>query len=103
MLPPSSPPQLYPYLALLRQSIATADPAARQRIFDALERRFRAEVPAIILYNTHRVTALRDRVTGYRNRSEENTSELQSLMRISFAVLCLKPNTGTKQNTRTLI
>jgi len=53
--------------ALLRQSIATADPAARQRIFDALERRFRAEVPAIILYNTHRVTALRDRVTGYRN------------------------------------
>lgn len=32
-----------------------------------LERRFRADVPAIILYNTHRVTALRDRVTGYRN------------------------------------
>src|SRR3546814_12305481 len=53
--------------ALLRQSIATADPAARQRIFDALARRFRAEVPSIILYNTHRVTALRDRVTGYRN------------------------------------
>src|SRR3546814_4861720 len=26
---------------------------------------------------------------GYQNRSEEHTSELQSLMRISFAVFCL--------------
>src|SRR3546814_1366650 len=30
------------------------------------------------------------------NRSEEHTSELQSLMRISYAVFCLK----TKRNTR---
>src|SRR3546814_4376830 len=28
-------------------------------------------------------------------RSEEHTSELQSLMRISYAVLCLKKNTKT--------
>src|SRR3546814_4566618 len=27
---------------------------------------------------------------AYRNRSEEHTSELQSLMRISYAVFCLK-------------
>src|SRR3546814_1351475 len=27
---------------------------------------------------------------GYRRRSEEHTSELQSLMRISYAVFCLK-------------
>src|SRR3546814_1149416 len=27
-----------------------------------------------------------------RNRSEEHTSELQSLMRISYAVFCLKKN-----------
>src|SRR3546814_10794905 len=27
---------------------------------------------------------------GFRNRSEEHTSELQSLMRISYAVFCLK-------------
>src|SRR3546814_4686563 len=32
---------------------------------------------------------------GYRNRSEEHTSELQSLMRISYAVFCLiKTNTN---------
>src|SRR3546814_7569519 len=32
-------------------------------------------------------------LTGhYRTRSEEHTSELQSLMRISYAVFCLKKN-----------
>src|SRR3546814_4561347 len=30
--------------------------------------------------------------TGRINRSEEHTSELQSLMRISYAVFCLKKN-----------
>src|SRR3546814_8896122 len=33
-------------------------------------------------------TALGERI--YRHRSEEHTSELQSLMRISYAVFCLK-------------
>src|SRR3546814_6080678 len=33
---------------------------------------------------------------GARGRSEEHTSELQSLMRISYAVFCLK-----KKNTKT--
>src|SRR3546814_4743599 len=31
-------------------------------------------------------------VVAERNRSEEHTSELQSLMRISYAVFCLKKN-----------
>src|SRR3546814_13476821 len=33
-------------------------------------------------------------------RSEEHTSELQSLMRISYAVFCLKKKTKQKKNTR---
>src|SRR3546814_9344054 len=33
-------------------------------------------------------------------RSEEHTSELQSLMRISYAVFCLKKKTNTNQTTR---
>src|SRR3546814_1982596 len=32
-------------------------------------------------------------------RSEEHTSELQSLMRISYAVFCLKKKTKKKTNT----
>src|SRR3546814_8968012 len=33
-------------------------------------------------------------------RSEEHTSELQSLMRISYAVFCLKKKRKTKTNTQ---
>src|SRR3546814_5156255 len=36
--------------------------------------------------------------TSYRARSEEHTSELQSLMRISYAVFCLKKKKNTKQH-----
>src|SRR3546814_3150733 len=34
-------------------------------------------------------------------RSEEHTSELQSLMRISYAVFCLKKKKQTTKNTKT--
>src|SRR3546814_5505461 len=37
-----------------------------------------------------------DKASGNRQRSEEHTSELQSLMRISYAVFCLKK----KKNNR---
>src|SRR3546814_8176113 len=36
-------------------------------------------------------------------RSEEHTSELQSLMRISYAVFCLKKNTNQKYNDQNTI
>src|SRR3546814_4620799 len=43
--------------------------------------------------------AAEDQAVGWRNRrlerSEEHTSELQSLMRISYAVFCLKKKTYT--------
>src|SRR3546814_3103419 len=38
-----------------------------------------------------------DRVLHRPNRSEEHTSELQSLMRISYAVFCFKTKTTTNQ------
>src|SRR3546814_6087168 len=36
--------------------------------------------------------------TGHGPRSEEHTSELQSLMRISYAVFCLKKKNKDKKN-----
>src|SRR3546814_5520918 len=40
-------------------------------------------------------------VTAWANwRSEEHTSELQSLMRISYAVFCLKKKTQQKTTTK---
>src|SRR3546814_1314537 len=38
-------------------------------------------------------------VTAHEHRSEEHTSELQSLMRISYAVFCLKKKTTKKNRT----
>src|SRR3546814_8363508 len=41
----------------------------------------------------------RDKSIG-QGRSEEHTSELQSLMRISYAVFCLKKKTQEKNNPK---
>src|SRR3546814_6387799 len=38
-----------------------------------------------------------------QSRSEEHTSELQSLMRISYAVFCLKKKTNTANNIQVTI
>src|SRR3546814_4031921 len=43
-----------------------------------------------------RRVAVRTDVRRAVHRSEEHTSELQSLMRISYAVFCLKKKTNTK-------
>src|SRR3546814_8350481 len=40
----------------------------------------------------------RRRASGDHERSEEHTSELQSLMRISYAVFCLKKKKKTQTN-----
>src|SRR3546814_7893045 len=79
---------------------------------EALRREFSASGPAPYLFH-HRRMVGRDRTRGRlyigllqlerrerefsrHMRSEEHTSELQSLMRISYAVFCLKK---TKYNT----
>src|SRR3546814_10185338 len=54
------------------------------RVFDAKVRR------------AHRTRATPMRSRLMRRRSEEHTSELQSLMRISYAVFCLKKKTEPK-------
>src|SRR3546814_1146830 len=50
---------------------------------------------------TRRLRSLRKRDYGEvsRRRSEEHTSELQSLMRISYAVFCLKNNNRSEEQT----
>src|SRR3546814_2834693 len=57
--------------------------------------------PGVDECRDHRVEDIDDGAgggTGIRERSEEHTSELQSLMRISYAVFCLKKK---KQNKST--
>src|SRR3546814_7276852 len=48
------------------------------------------------------VSQLSQRAQSVDDRSEEHTSELQSLMRISYAVFCLKKNNNLKNITHKL-
>src|SRR3546814_3600636 len=47
-----------------------------------------------------KATAVARDVASHAWRSEEHTSELQSLMRISYAVFCLKKKNTQQQNTK---
>src|SRR3546814_4544376 len=78
---------LFPYTTLFRSAIGLS-PASI-----ALFANSPLESGAVTGFKEHRMT-LWERV-----RSEEHTSELQSLMRISYAVFCLKKK---KSKTRKL-
>src|SRR3546814_9034500 len=47
----------------------------------------------------HALTLLFEHAVGLDHRSEEHTSELQSLMRMSYAVFCLKKTKHSYSNT----
>src|SRR3546814_5420485 len=57
-------------------------------------------VPAHFPTDTHGLAQF-DGTALYEYRSEEHTSELQSLMRISYAVFCLKKNKQTERKMMT--
>jgi peptide/nickel transport system substrate-binding protein len=52
--------------ALLKTAYDSADDSARQDAFDALHRAFMSDVPAVILYNATRISAVRANVVGYK-------------------------------------
>src|SRR3546814_3426393 len=65
-------------------------------------------IASAVLRNMNEAVAVHDHDFGFvsvnpaftrMTRSEEHTSELQSLMRISYAVFCLKKNTTTRLHT----
>src|SRR3546814_3872560 len=55
--------------------------------------------PANIRCNSARTRSACRMILFAPNRSEEHTSELQSLMRISYAVFCLKKKKNNKKKT----
>src|SRR3546814_7234248 len=89
----------FPYTTLCR-SLAIP---GRLRMFDWLRRYRECGNPCMRCYNECPVQAIHPE--GHINpseciRSEEHTSELQSLMRISYAVFCLKKKTKKNKNNR---
>src|SRR3546814_5193904 len=79
---------LFPYTTLFRSDLPGAMDAAREYDSKVLieEAVIGTEIGCAVLGNDQ------DLITGEVDqiRSEEHTSELQSLMRISYAVFCLK-------------
>src|SRR3546814_8453841 len=73
---------LFPYTTLFRSSPPTNTPRRPTPTV-----RFRSRSPASPVANAP-------------TRSEEHTSELQSLMRISYAVFCLKKKNKKKKNKK---
>src|SRR3546814_2223541 len=59
-----------------------------------------SEIVAGALQDQHRAVVMGERSFG-KGRSEEHTSELQSLMRISYAVFCLKKKNNEKRQGTT--
>lgn len=52
--------------SLLQQSIET-DGSGRQAVFDTLHQRFIEDAPAVVLFNSARISAVRANIVGYRN------------------------------------
>src|SRR3546814_4643914 len=92
---------LFPYTTLFRSRVFILPPSLRE-----LERRLRSRATdsdEVIAARMERAAAEIGHWDGYDyvlinkdiERSEEHTSELQSLMRISYAVFCLKKKKTT--------
>src|SRR3546814_7352368 len=105
---------LFPYTTLFRSHAAVVE--AHHRIDETLAE-FAAEqglaADAHLVHHdigdmaarlAHLLVRLADRHAGrvhrHDERSEEHTSELQSLMRISYAVFCLKKKKSNTKNYR---
>src|SRR3546814_3003222 len=100
---------LFPYTTLFRSGYQSGKSAgfhaATHVIAPEIDGAATADRPAAghdedLLLGAHVVQKSRSGVTIRTRRSEEHTSELQSLMRISYAVLCLnkKNNIQRTQN-----
>src|SRR3546814_2569135 len=97
---------LFPYTTLFRSVVPLADllPTAI-----ALAEKIAANAPLSVQASKRVALGIQDgRIAAdapyWEHRSEEHTSELQSLMRISYAVFCLKkktkPDTVNTESTR---
>src|SRR3546814_10217010 len=95
----------FPYTPLFRSAVVDS---VKDRQRDAVcayakeERMAEADQPAIAQHEVQRACrdCIDDDPREQRNiRSEEHTSELQSLMRISYAVFCLQTNNTTSRQT----
>src|SRR3546814_7844501 len=100
---------LFPYTTLFRSATDISRHSQQQRLAQLLHAPIEGtdERPSIVTYlleahGLHSMQAFTETDLDSLDRSEEHTSELQSLMRISYAVFCLKKkNTEKTPKTKT--
>src|SRR3546814_9979813 len=93
----SAAPGTFPALVLHHARVRGARPAMREKDLGIWQTLTWADVAGQVRELAHGLAAL-----GVRSgRSEEHTSELQSLMRISYAVFCLQQKKRQKTIQRT--
>src|SRR3546814_9484043 len=76
-------------------------PAVRKVGLLGIDERDTARLPGLIVPIGHRRAHRDDGGADGRTRSEEHTSELQSLMRTSYAVFCLKKKIASSSHILT--
>src|SRR3546814_10675481 len=105
--PPKSTPTytLFPYTTLFRSASLASFRAAKRRCRTAnLRRKMQTQNDPALLSQRRSIPEFvhakreNDHENLSNGRSEEHTSELQSLMRISYAVFCFKKKTSKLQN-----
>src|SRR3546814_3234360 len=84
---------LFPYTTLFRSRVL---PARGLGGLEAVRRLAASQRMAVPAAAGHHCAC---KAQGQLRRSEEHTSELQSLMRISYAVFCLKKNKHTNKHS----
>src|SRR3546814_5212706 len=86
---------LFPYTTLFRSFFVKSEPT----FFTFLRQNFSRFFTPKAVRDANNQTKTTPKISeNYSPRSEEHTSELQSLMRISYAVFCLKKKTNTHSN-----
>src|SRR3546814_2271062 len=93
---------LFPYPTLFRSPGALPRRGSRRRGRRRATRSTGGRGPARRRDGDPRRSRADRRARRARRRSEEHTSELQSLMRISYAVFCLKKKKNTMYDTSTI-
>src|SRR3546814_5984539 len=95
---PTQPVVMVPLVAVADENAAERQPREVELGADDQFEALRVAVDAEII-DARTIIALVVDGPHERLRSEEHTSELQSLMRISYAVFCLKKKKNTKNRT----
>src|SRR3546814_5133383 len=89
---------LFPYTTLFRSEFSQHDLRSDQVEASSVHRGWALDLRQWPVCRRHQLEPSGKRWSRPGNRSEEHTSELQSLMRISYAVFCLKKKKTKNKN-----